>query len=147
MNLLELNEYGFLSVPPPCRDVSLNVMPGVFGNTEARHQMWQTFLSFVGLLRSATTIRRVYVDGEYISALDNPEFMELGVELHDGITRAEISALNQPFDQEWGIMVNFYSPRRPEVHNFHHAFQRPDPTLNLGDLPDALRKGYLCVSI
>ena len=147
MNVLELNEFGFLPVPPPCHEVDRSALPCVFGNGLQRSDLWQGLNSFFDFVCSNTSIREVYVDGDYISAHEEPGYVEVGIELFDGITRTEIAALNAPFEEEWDVCVNWYSPHRPEVHNFHEAFQRPDPHVTRIGLPDNLRKGYLRVRL
>jgi len=147
MRILEVNEFGFLPVPPPCHEVARRDLPNVFGNGIKRNDLWQGLDSFFDFVCSHTSIREVYVDGDYISAHDEPCYIEVGIELFDGITRSELAALDAPFDEEWGICVNWYAPRRPETHNFHEAFQRPDPHVSRIGLPDDLRKGYLKVHL
>lgn len=145
--LMNFNEYGFLPVPPACHEVDLADLPGVFANSVTRSSQWRCLCSFFEHLRSHTSIRSVYLDGEFVSAADDPEIVEVGIELHDGVTRDELAALEQPFTDEWGIEVNFYAPRRPDRYNFHESFQRPEPSLGVRDLPDDFRKGYLKIRI
>jgi hypothetical protein len=142
-----LNEYGFLPVPPPCHDVSRAFLPSVFGNGKIRSRLWGNLSDFFDFLIENTSIRSAYIDGDYISAEDEPGVIEVGVELPHGITRDELARLKAPFIDEWEICVNWYSPQRPGSHNFHEAFQRPDPDLSRARLPDGLRKGYLRVSL
>ena len=144
---LVLNEYGFLPVPPPCHDVRLADLPGVFGNGANRPQLWDSVRSFSRVLLEQTTIRAFYVDGDYISAHAKPEAVELGIELSDDVTDAELKVLDQPFDEEWGLWINFYAPARPETYNFHESFQLPDPEVSRSGIPNNLRKGYLRVTL
>jgi hypothetical protein len=145
--MLILNEYGFLPVPPPCLDVRFTDLPGVFGNGGSRGQLWASVRNFSRLLIERTTIREFYLDGDYISAHDKPPAVEVGIELSDGVTNADLKVLDQPFDEEWSLWVNFYAPRRPDTYNFHESFQLPDPEVSRTGLPNDLRKGYLRVKL
>jgi hypothetical protein len=147
MRPLVLNEFGFLPVPPPCHEVSRCDLPGVFGNGHQRNELWQGVNAFFDFVCTHTSIREVYLDGDYISANDPSGYVEVGIELFDGITRAELEALKAPFDEEWDVCVNWYAPRRPDQHNFHEAFQRVDPHVSRFGLPKDLRKGYLRVRL
>ena len=147
MRMLELNEFGFLPVPPPCHEVDRSDLPGVFGNGHERSVLWEGVNAFFDFVCAHTSIREVYLDGDFISASDSSDCVEVGIELRDGITKAELKSLDAPFDEEWGVCVNWYAPRRPEQHNFHEAFQRIDPHVSRFGLPDDLRKGYLRVRL
>ena len=71
----------------------------------------------------------------------------MGIELTDDVTNAELKVLDQRFEEEWGLWVNFYAPRRPEMYNFHESFQLPDPEVSRTGIPKNLRKGYLRVKL
>ena len=90
---LVLNEYGFLPVPPPCHDVRFTELPGVFGNGGSRAELWLSVQKFSRLLIERTTIREFYLDGDYISAHDKPPAVEVGIELSDGVTDADLKTL------------------------------------------------------
>lgn len=147
-----LNEYGFLPVPPSVHTVALRDMPGCFGAKPWRMDLWRNCASFLAWLKTNTPVRKVYLDGRFLSASDEVSTVEIGIELTADILRAGggvkfLQTLNVPARDEFGVRVRYYGPSRPETYNFHEEFNTPDPEIRLKGAPTDLRKGYICIKL
>jgi len=147
-----LTEYGFLPVPPPIHTVRLEHMPGCFGAKPWRKQLWDDCLQFLAWLKENTPIREVFVDGRFLSASEEVDTIEVGIELTADLTRkggglALLQKLNMPAHDEYGVRVRYYGPFRPGKYNFHTEFNTPDPELRLRGAPTNLRKGYIRITL
>lgn len=147
-----LTEYGFLPVPPPIHTVRLEDMPGCFGAKPWRMQIWNNCVQFLEWLKANTPIREVFVDGRFLSASEEVEMVEVGIELTAPLLRkggglALLSKLNMPARDEYGVRVRYYGPFRPDSYNFHAEFNTPDPEIRLRGAPHDLRKGYIRIEL
>ena len=147
-----LNEFGFLPVPPPIHTVRLADMPGCFGVKPPRMQIWNNCVQFLEWLRDNTPVREVFIDGRFLSASDEVEMVDVGIELTAALLRhggglALLKVLNMPAREEYGVRVRYYGPHRPDGHNFHEEFTTPDPEIRLRGAPHDLRKGYVRIEL
>jgi len=61
MKLFELNEFGFLPVPPSCHEVKRSEIPSVFSNGAHRDDLSTGLNDFFDYVLTKTSIREVYI--------------------------------------------------------------------------------------
>lgn len=147
-----LTEYGFLPVPPPIHSVRIADMPGCFGAKPWRKQLWDDCVQFLAWLKENTPVHEVFVDGRFLSASEEVNIIEVGIELTaalllQGGGPALFKKLNMPAREEYGVRVRYYGPFRPDKYNFHTEFNTPDPEIRLRGAPSNLRKGYIRIAL
>ncbi len=143
-----LTEHGFLPVPPTVHVVRIDELPGCFGVKPARRELWQSFLDFVGWLKTNTAVAEVYLDGRFLSAADDVSHVEVGIELTvDLVKKSGLDVFKIPAFDEFSVRVRYFAPFRPAEHNFHDEFQTPDPEIRLREAPSDLRKGYIKIRL
>ena len=143
-----LTEHGFLPVPPIIHVVSIDELPGCFGAKPARRELWQSFLGFVGWLKTNTAVSEIYLDGRFLTASDDVAHVEVGIELTvELIRKSGFDVFNIPALDEFSVRVRYFAPFRPARFNFHEEFQTPDPEIRLREAPADLRKGYIQIQL
>jgi len=147
-----LTEFGFLPVPPPIHTVRLADMPGCFGAKPWRMELWNNCVQFLEWLKANTPVKEVYVDGRFLSASEEVDTVDVGIELSRQLLRkggglALLKTLSMPAREEFGVRVRYYGPHRPERHNFLEEFNTPDPEIRLRGAPSDLRKGYVRITL
>lgn len=143
-----LTEHGFLPVPPVVHTIQFEDLPGCFGAKPARRQLWDSFVGFIDWLRNKTLVKEIYLDGRFVSASDDVNQVDVGIELNEDIVRVGgLAVFKIPALEEFSVRVRYFAPFRPDLHNFHEEFQTPDPEIRLRDASATLRKGYIKILI
>ncbi len=148
-SLPPLNEFGFLPVPPTIHEVPLDAMPGCFGAKPWRMDLWRNCVAFFDWLKQQTPVREVFVDGRFLSASEEVNVVEVGIEFTPDLIRKAggFNVFNVPAREEFGVRVRYFGPHRPQKHNFHEEFNTPDPEIRLRGAPLDLRKGYIRIKL
>lgn len=148
-SLPPLNEFGFLPVPPTIHEVTLDAMPGCFGAKPWRMDLWRNCVAFFDWLKQQTPVREVFVDGRFLSASEEVNVVEVGIEFTPDLIRKAggFNVFNVPAREEFGVRVRYFGPHRPQKHNFHEEFNTPDPEIRLRGAPLDLRKGYIRIKL
>jgi hypothetical protein len=141
-----LTEHGFLPVPPVIHHARLEDLPGCFGSKPKRRELWESFLLFAKWLTLNTPVRKLYMDGRFLSSSDDVYEIEVGIELTiDLIRKCPLPTFNIPASEEFSVRIRYFAPHRPEKYNFHEEFQTPDPEVRLQDARPSMRKGYILI--
>lgn len=152
MSIPDLNDKGLL--PPGIYVTSIAEIEQRFATANHkphREAIWNSFITYLGLIRAIGVVRAIYVDGGYVTNKTKPKDIDVVVELPPP-SRVILGILRRSeFDHDFvkkTYKVDFWPwyPGIPPSEDFLELFQelKPQDATRLGLKPDA-RKGILKV--